>query len=377
MTLVQPIVRVDPAGAVDTAILEAIQCEAWFAFSLSGGKDSTASAFVAMSLLDGLGHPRSRRIAIHADLGRAEWRSTPPTVAAIAERFALPLIIVRRSAGDMVTRWEQRFAAGKARYEALSIYHLIGPWSSASLRFCTSELKAQVIGSELARRFRGQTIVSVIGLRRAESAARRDTPISRPDERFAKSGNAAGTYMLNWHPLVDWSEGDVFACHDRHDLPLHEAYRCHGSSRLSCAFCVLASGSDLAAATRAAGNIELYRHLVSMEAMSTFSFQPRRWLADIAQHLLPPSLSREISRAKLDAAERRAIETAMPPGLRFVKGWPPRLPSMAEAEHIASARAPLLLRHGLNDLYPDARAVRRRFGDLLDAKATRPRSSRQ
>lgn len=379
MALVQPIARAlaldDPAVAVDTAILEAIESGAWFAFSLSGGKDSTASCFAAMALLDRLGHPRDRRIAIHADLGRAEWRSTPATVAAIAERLGLPLTVVRRKAGDMVDRWEQRFASSKARYEALSIYHLIGPWSSASLRFCTSELKAQVIGPELARRFRGETIVSVIGLRRAESAARCNTPISRPDDRFASPGNAAGTRMLTWHPLIDWSVDDVFACHDRYRLPLHEAYRCHGSSRLSCAFCVLASGADLAVATHSDGNLDLYRHLVSMEAMSTFSFQPGRWLADVAPRLLPPSLDRDVARAKLDAAERRAIEGSMPPGLRFVKGWPPRLPSMTEAGLIAAAREPLLLRHGLENRYPEAHAVRRRFAELLDAKATKARSS--
>ncbi|MGG2305241.1 phosphoadenosine phosphosulfate reductase family protein, partial [Salmonella enterica] len=82
-----------------------------------------------------------------------------------------------------------------------------------------------VIGPELARRYRGETIVSVIGLRRAESVSRRDTPISRLDPRFAEPGNAAKTRMINWHPLVDWSTDNVFACHDRYDLPLHEAYR--------------------------------------------------------------------------------------------------------------------------------------------------------
>lgn len=371
----RPVAGADPDVAIDGPLLDAIAGGAWFVFNLSGGKDSTASAQAANALLDQLGHPRARRIAIHADLGRAEWRSTPATVAAVAGRHGLPLIVVRRGAGDMVARWEQRFANGCRRYENLELYHLIGPWSSASLRFCTSELKAQVIGPELARRYRGETIVSVIGLRRAESAARRGTPISRLDTRSAKPGNTSGTRTLSWYPLVDWTEQQVFACHDRHGLPLHEAYRCHGSTRLSCAFCVLASGADLAAATRAAGNFDLYRHLVAMEASSTFSFQPGRWLADVAPHLLAPSLARDIALAKRDAAARRAIEAAMPPALRFVKGWPPRLPTIEEAGRIALARAPLLERHGLDNHFPDAGAVRQRFAELLDAKAHRMRAS--
>ncbi|AHE53705.1 phosphoadenosine phosphosulfate reductase family protein [Sphingomonas sanxanigenens] len=348
--------------AVDEQVMAAIRDGAWFVFNLSGGKDSTAAAYAAIALLDALGHPRDRRIAIHADLGRAEWRSTPTTVAAIAERLGLPLLVVHRPAGDMVARWEQRFLAGKRRYEALETYNLIGPWSSASLRFCTSELKVQVIGPELARLFRGEMIVSVIGLRRAESPSRRATPISRIDERFAKVGNSAGTRMLTWHPAVDWSADEVFALHHSHALPLHEAYTHYRATRLSCAFCVLAS-------VAAPENIDLYRHLASIEAGSTFSFQPQRWLADVAPNLLPAALVRDIVRAKTRAGERRALEAAMPLGLRFVKGWPPRLPTWEEANAIARSRTRILAHHGLSDRFPDAGAVLSRFAELLCAKA--------
>ncbi|OAN53500.1 phosphoadenosine phosphosulfate reductase domain-containing protein [Sphingobium sp. TCM1] len=358
-----------PLPAIDDTILAAIRRNAWFLFNLSGGKDSTASAHGAIELLDALGHPADRRIAIHADLGRAEWRSTPATVAAIAQRLGLPLITVRRSTGDMVARWEQRFASGKRRYEALETYNLIGPWSSASLRFCTSELKVQVIGPELARRFRGQEIVSVLGLRREESANRRGTPVSKADERFARTGNAAGTRMLVWHPAIDWTEAQVYAMHGHHGLPLHEAYASYGATRLSCAFCVLASLHDLGASTGAPDNHDLYRHLVAIEATSTFSFQPQRWIADVAPHLLPLSLRHDMGRAKLRAAERRAIEAAMPGGLRFVKGWPPRLPTQAEAGEIAHARTSILAHHGLVNRFADGAAVRGRFAELLALKS--------
>lgn len=357
-----------PMPTIDNTILAAVRRHAWFVFNLSGGKDSTASTHGAIALLDALGHPADRRIAIHADLGRAEWRSTPATVAAIAQRLSLPLIIVKRSAGDMVARWEQRFASGKRRYEALETYNLLGPWSSASLRFCTSELKVQVIGPELARRFRRQEIVSVLGLRREESTSRRATPISKADERFARTGNQAGTRMLVWHPAVDWTEAHVYAMHDRHGLPLHEAYASYGASRLSCAFCVLASLHDLGASAGAPDNHELYRHLVAIEATSTFSFQPRRWLADVAPHLLPISLRHDLGRAKLRAAERRSVEAAMPADLRFVKGWPPRLPTQAEANAIAQARSLILAHHGLSNRFADSAAVMGRFSELLAAR---------
>lgn len=360
--------RALPALAIDARVRDALADGAWVAFNLSGGKDSGASAHAVSGLLDRMGHPRDRRIAVHADLGRAEWETTPVTVEAIAAHIGVPLIVVRRGAGDMVARWEQRFENGKTRYEALETYNLIGPWSSSSLRFCTSELKAQVIGPALARRLRGQTIISVVGIRRDESLRRRNTPVSKIDPRFAKPGNRHGTRMMLWHPLVDWAADSVFACHARGAVPLHDAYHIHGATRLSCRFCVLASFHDLTASVRAPANLDHYRHLVGIEAASTFSFQPARWLADVAPDALPSDLAAAIDQAKRDAGERRALEASMPPDLRFVKGWPSRVPTLEEAAIITSVRAPILARHRLRILYPTASTVRDRFAELIALK---------
>ena len=354
--------------ARDPLIDAAIRDGAEVVFNLSGGKDSGAATFATIAWLDAIGHPRERRHAIHADLGRAEWATTPATVAAIAAIAGLPLVVVRRRAGDLVSRWEQRFASGKARYEALATYNLIGPWSSAALRFCTSGAKVQVIGPELARRLRGRSIVSVLGLRRNESAARARIPVAKPDHRYAPPGNAHGTVMHTWHPLADWSTADVFAAHDALGIPLHEAYRTYGNTRLSCRYCILASAHDLAASASAPDNHAIYRHLVDLEASSTFSFQPGRWLADVAPHLLDAGALARIALAKRDADRRRALEAAMPPGLRYVRGWPPRLPTKTEAAYIAAARTPILARHGLVDRYPTADAVVSRFAELRGEK---------
>ncbi len=58
----------------------------------------------------------------------------------------------------------------------------------------------------------------------------------------------------------------------------------------------------------------------------------------------------------------------MPPDLRYVRGWPPRVPTIEEAGVVAASRAPILARHGLANLYPDACAVRDRFADLITVK---------
>ncbi len=357
--------------AIDARIEQALSQQPIIAYSLSGGKDSAAISHEANAYLDSIGHPRADRVAIHADLGRAEWKSTPAMVKRTAAGLGVPLITVRRQAGDMVARFEKRFENAKRRYENLETYNLIGPWAQANKRFCTSELKAQVIGPELARRYRGRTVISVIGIRREESTGRAATPISALDNRFAKAGNRHGTTMISWHPGINCTTEAVFACHDRNSIPLHEAYVDYGSTRLSCAYCVLASLNDLRAASKAAGNLDLFLHYVGMEATSTFSFQPLRWLADVAPALLPPSLARDIARAKSDCHLRQHIEAVMPAGLRYVKGWPLRAPTPDEAAAIAAARAPILERHQLANHYRTPTAIIARFNDLIKAKAAK------
>jgi len=91
-----------PDIAITSEIVAAIRAGAWIVFNLSGGKDSSAALFAVNLQLDSLGHPRARRMAIHADLGRAEWDSTPDTVARIAASADVPLTVVRRAAGDLV-----------------------------------------------------------------------------------------------------------------------------------------------------------------------------------------------------------------------------------------------------------------------------------
>lgn len=104
---------------------------------VSGGKDSQALAYRVQAHLDDIGHVGPRAL-IHSDLGRVEWRDSLPVCERLAERLGWDLIVVRRTAGDMMDRWLSRWAANVERYAALSCVRLIMPWSSAAQRFCTS-----------------------------------------------------------------------------------------------------------------------------------------------------------------------------------------------------------------------------------------------
>ena len=357
----------EPRIALDPEVMTALRQGAHVVFSLSGGKDSSAAAFAVNAHLDMIGHPRDRRHAIHADLGIIEWLSTPAMVERIAAMLAVELTVVRRKAGGLIERWKQRWQSSLRRYENLETYQLVSPFSSARLRFCTGENKVQPIGSELKRRFAGETIISVVGIRREESRARAKAPVSKPDTRFAAPGNRAGTNMLTWHPIVDWSESEVFAYHEAHGIPLHEAYA-RSADRLSCSYCVLASLHNLAVSSQCNGNHPAYREIVGIELDSAFSFQPNRWLADVSPQILDSTQSGQIEAAKRDAERRRALESELPADLRFTRGWPPRIPTITEARTIAAVRAELTQRHRLENKWPTAEAVRERFGELHAAK---------
>lgn len=354
--------------AIDDAVRNAVAAGAPVAYSLSGGKDSVSIAHATDRLLDSLGHPRDRRIAIHADLGRIEWRSTPNTVERTAAAIGVPLVVVRRKAGDLISRWERRFELGRERYAALETYHLTGPWSSATNRFCTAELKTQVILPELLRQWRQTTVLSIVGIRREESLRRRFAPVSKREGKPWVRANGGG--ILTWHPGVDILEPEVFAYIEREGLPLAEAYSL-GSSRYGCAFCVLGSANDLEVAARAPTNLGTLLYLVEMEASSTFSFQSDRWLGDVAPDLLPASLAMDLARGKAQAGERRQLEAMLPPNLRYVKGWPQRVPTIEEAATIAEVRSRILAVHNLDTPYRTAIEVRDRIAFLHDQQRER------
>lgn len=357
--------------ARDPMIDAALRDGARVVFNLSGGKDCGAVSALTMLYLDSIGHPRDLRMAIHADLGRAEWQSTPAQVEAQAAALGIPLTVVRANAGDLVDRFENRWQLGLDAYADMLLYNLRGPWASPSLKFCQSEKKIQVMGPHLARRFKGETIINVVGIRREESTGRKNAPVAKADTRFAKEGNRAGTRMLLWHPGVEMLVDEVFDANRRHGIPLAESYG-YGSTRHSCAFCIMGSENDLTASTKAPGNHPLYRHyVVELEIPSGFSFQAGRWLGDVAPELLSRAERADLAGAKALAAERRQLEASLPARHRYQDGWPLYLPTIVEADKIAEVRLRLLSLYGLPNHYPTGAAVQDRFAELLALKAAK------
>jgi 3'-phosphoadenosine 5'-phosphosulfate sulfotransferase (PAPS reductase)/FAD synthetase len=334
--------------------------DAVVAIGVSGGKDSVACALAVARHLDAIGH-NGPRILVHSDLGRVEWKDSGPACERLAAHLGWELLTLQRKAGDMLARWEKRWSNNVERYRDLSCVRLILPWSTPSMRFCTSELKGGLINSALNKRFPTHNIVSVTGVRRQESNARSKMAVAAPLAPLSTKGRTSVT----WNAIIEWTVDEVFTEIAAAGLALHEAYTVYGASRVSCAYCIMSSLDDLRAAASCADNHDVYREMVRLEAESTFAFQGQRWLADVAPNLLPPELAADVARAKAAAIERQAIEAEIPAHLLFLSGWPTARPTPDEAESLASVRRRVAQTVGIEVGYTSAADVMRRYDELL------------
>lgn len=332
------------------------------AIGISGGKDGSVAAWQTLRFLDQISHS-GPRILIHADLGRAEWKDSAQICEQLASYCNTELVVVRRESGDMVDRWLSRWDANVTRYTQLQCVKLILPWSTASMRFCTSELKSAVIARYLTNRFRNTPIISVTGIRRQESAARAKKPISALNTRL--TNKSRGTSGHDWNPIIDFTANDVWAIHHQQHLPIHPAYRVYGTSRVSCGFCIMSSEADLKASALCSDNHALLSELVDLEITSAYSFQSDRWLADVRPDVLNPAQRRGIVEAKKVAQEREKLERQIPSHLLFSDGWPDCVPSHSEEALLASVRRQVGDLMGFSMNFIDTDSIRDRYEHLV------------
>ncbi|MFJ1470193.1 adenine nucleotide alpha hydrolase family protein [Massilia orientalis] len=355
-----------PPVAMTPEIASLLARDCVVAIGVSGGKDSDACAIAVNKHLKEIGHT-GPRLLVHSDLGRIEWTESLSQCERLAAHLGWELLVVRRQAGDMMDRWQGRWKNNVARYADLSCVKLILPWSTPSMRFCTSELKAAVISSALKKRFPGQHIVNVAGIRREESDNRAKAPVSKPDPRLDRKGLEGYT----WNAAIEFSIDQVLGTIASSGLALHEGYAKYGMSRISCAYCIMSSEADLIASAGCVDNHEVYIELVELEAESTFAFQGSRWLADVAPHLLPQQLRAAIVDAKEKAVLRQRAEARIPKDLLYTKGWPTKMVTASEAHLIAGVRNEIADLLNLKIRCTTADEVALRYSELINAKAAK------
>ncbi len=351
-----------PGIATTQAVSSLLAQNAAVGIGISGGKDSSAMAHLLKTTLDARGHT-GPRILIHADLGRAEWGQSLSICQQLAWQLEMELVTVSRSRGDMVDRWYQRWHDNAERYANLQLVKMLLPWSTAGMRFCTSELKSSIIARELVRRFPNQPILSTTGIRRQESINRKNKPVASVNN--ALTNKTANTSGFTWNPLIEWSEEDVWALHHRQNLPIHEAYTTYRMSRVSCAFCVLSSLPDLTNAASCRANHALFAELVNLEITSTFSFQDKRWLADVCPSLLTDQQHAALIEAKHNARARQRIEAAIPAHLLYEEGWPRLMPTYSEAVLLGQIRREVSRLIGISINYDQPQTILDRYAHLM------------
>jgi 3'-phosphoadenosine 5'-phosphosulfate sulfotransferase (PAPS reductase)/FAD synthetase len=259
--------------------------------STSGGKDSQAMLSAVVALADEQGFHRSRITAVHADLGRAEWKGTTALVKAQCAALGVELTIVKRPQGDLLDHALER-----------------GKWFSSAARYCTSDHKRGQIHrayTALVKQWRIDTqhtracrILECLGIRAQESTGRaKKDPCKRNDK--ASNGRREVT---TWMPIFKWSEADVWATIKASGLPHHEAYDL-GMPRLSCVFCIMAGRDALLLA--GTHNRELLDRYVEVEDEIGHSFQ------------YDSGRKQEISLRDL----RTAIEQGEQPKASGIAGW--------------------------------------------------------
>lgn len=330
------------------------------AIGVSGGKDSQAAALATIAYLDAMGHT-GPRVLIHSGLGEVEWNDSLPVCEALAAHLKIELIVTGRKAGGLMERWESRWQSSATRYQELSTVTLVPCWSTPSMRFCTSELKTDVITAELKRRFPAETIINVTGIRREESAQRAKATIANLDTR-------SGGRIWNWRPIVDLTVAEVFAAIDASGLAPHPAYRDFGMSRVSCRFCIMSNLSDMTAAAAQPESHDLYRRMVALEAASSFAFQGTRWLGDLAPHLLNSEGRDALAYGKAAASARVQAEKRITKPMLYVKGWPLRMLTDDEADILAEVRSGVSALLGLTSGCLDRESIHARYADLLALK---------
>lgn len=289
---------------MNPVIEQAIAMGADVSISISGGKDSQAMMNYVVPLV-----PDNAVHFVHADLGRAEWPQTPAFVDKLVADTDDPLIVVRRTKGDLVQRIEERLT----QVSTLTGEPPAKPfWPSSAQRYCTSDLKRDPIHKHQRSLGKGNLIVSCVGMRSEESPRRAKMPTVAVEKRITckqlrnlspqdalNQWDGTGRLVLLWLPLHDWLVGRVWEeigtteteLHRRQalyqagkakaavkDWPAHVAY-VYGNERLSCALCVLACKGDLQNGKK--HHPELYERYVQLEQQSGFTFKNGQALGDL------------------------------------------------------------------------------------------------
>lgn len=234
--------------------------------AFSGGKDSLACV---LHVLECGVQPDRIELWHHLVDGRygyiMDWPVTKSYCQAVADALCLPLLFSWKDGGLMREARRQNQSTAPIRWEEPdgSISSKQGRPSPGtrmkfpqvspdlSVRWCSSYLKIDVAKRIInnSQRFRGKRVLVVTGERAEESTARAGyagCQVHEADCRKTKRSSSR-RHVDHWRPILQWPETQVWEIIQRHGVVPHPAYYA-GFGRVSCAFCIFASRSQMATA---------------------------------------------------------------------------------------------------------------------------------
>lgn len=293
----------------------------------SGGKDSQV-LLDEVHRLAALAGATDKLLAVHCDLGVVEWADAATLAEEQANHYGVPFTTVSRTLGNLLDQIADRRVTLDGKSDKLgaeadaaaplvtdvlaaavvaalrakaSEAHNASAFPNSSFRYCTSDQKTSQVKKLFTRLaeelgaagklgepvrwtkatkknparpiYRPIRIVNCLGMRAQESDFRsKMVPVSRDE---ASNGVKD---ITRWLPIHHWTEDEVWARIKESGVRHHRAYDL-GMSRLSCAFCVFASKSDLKVSARA--NRQLAEEYVALEELTRSRFTDRHSMAEI------------------------------------------------------------------------------------------------
>jgi 3'-phosphoadenosine 5'-phosphosulfate sulfotransferase (PAPS reductase)/FAD synthetase len=222
-------------ASTDTAVRALVARGALFVVSHSGGKDSQAMLAIVRRQV-----PARQLLVVHADLHEVEWPGT--LEHARQTSGALPFVVAK--AVDKHGRPKSLFDLVDSRPSPM--------WPTPQQRQCTSDLKRGPIEKVVRHYLKAHPefnglVVSCMGLRAEESSCRKKA-CQRTLTRDARNSKAGREWWV-WLPVAELTTAEVFETIRAAGQEPHYAYAL-GATRLSCAFCIMASVHDLRVAAR-------------------------------------------------------------------------------------------------------------------------------
>lgn len=230
--------------------------------AFSGGKDSIA---MVLYCLDTLKIPKERIELWHHDIDGGgeqlfDWACTPSYCEAFAEALGLRLLTSYSNGGIL----REMYRVNETRQPIFFQKEPNGPYielksrgwdrdkgtrlkfpsvsADLTTRWCSAVAKIDVMRKVINNwdKYDNCNMVVMTGERRQESKNR-----SKYNEIEKSSNDTQSRNSIQWRPIIDWSEKQVWDIIEKHKIQPHPCYML-GWGRCSCQLCIFSSASTWA-----------------------------------------------------------------------------------------------------------------------------------